>query len=73
MTPEELVDRIAKGRLAFRVSEAASAVGYQKSKFYDLIKKGEIRTISIGGQMRVPVTELLRLISPPDASTDEPK
>lgn len=73
MRVEEIVDRIANGRLAFRVSEAAAAVGYQKSKFYELIKKGEIHTVLIGGQMRVPVTELLRLISPPSVSTDEPK
>jgi len=54
VTTEDIVRIVAGGRLAFSVPEAAVKLGWKKSKAYELIKKGEIRVVDIGGQMRDP-------------------
>lgn len=65
MTADELVQRIlveGQGKLGFRVSKAAALADFGKSAFYELINQQKIRAVRIGGELRVPVTELLRLI-----------
>ena len=45
-------------RLAYRVPEAAEAVGISRAKAYELINRGEIPSIRVGGCVRVPVDAL---------------
>jgi excisionase family DNA binding protein len=72
MSPDELVARIlGDPRLCYRVSRAAKLLDYGKTALYEMIAKGEIKAVVIGGQKRIPVTELLRLIEikgPDDAA-----
>lgn len=49
---------IVAERLAYRVTEAAEAIGVSKTMMYELIKSGSIPTITIGKSMRVPVGPL---------------
>lgn len=44
--------------LAVTVSEAAQLLRISRSKTYQLIAAGELKTIKIGGSRRVPVAEL---------------
>jgi excisionase family DNA binding protein len=61
---EDLIGKIlADGKLALRVSKAAALVDLKKTAFYELIARRKIRAIRIGAELRVPVAELLRLIS----------
>jgi excisionase family DNA binding protein len=41
-------------KLLLRISEAADAVGLGKTKFYELVQRGEIRSIHVGRVVRVP-------------------
>jgi excisionase family DNA binding protein len=50
-------------KLAWRVPEAAAALGLGRSKTYELIRKGEIPTIMLGGVLRIPADALRRLIA----------
>ena len=49
--------------LAFRVNDFCSAMGFGRSTFYELVKRGEIRTVVIGGRRLVPAAEADRLLS----------
>jgi len=49
-------------KLALRIPEACAAVGLGRSKLYELINDGTIKTSLIGGRRVVPVQELERLI-----------
>ena len=49
-------------KLAYRIPEACAAVGLGRSKLYELINDGTIRTSLVGGRRVVPVQELERLI-----------
>jgi excisionase family DNA binding protein len=60
------------GRLLYRVTEAAEALGISRSKAYELIKAGKIPSITVGGCVRVPVEELrTRLAQQVEASRTE--
>ena len=50
---------------AFRISEAVYAYGVGRSKIYDLIKDGTLKTVKVGGCTLIPRTELDALISLP--------
>ena len=50
-------------RLTFRPTEAAEALGYSRSKTYEMIASGEIPSIELGGCRRVPVDILRQLIA----------
>jgi hypothetical protein len=66
MTADEVLQRILveeQGRIAFRVPKAAALIDLGKSALYELINKQQVRAVKIGAEMRVPVTELLRIIS----------
>ncbi len=41
-----------------RISEAAEVVGLGKTKFYELVQTGEIRSIHVGRVVRVPTEAL---------------
>lgn len=45
-------------RLLLRPVEAAEAIGVGRSKMYELLAKGELPSIRIGGSVRVPVDAL---------------
>jgi excisionase family DNA binding protein len=54
--PSTLDDRVP--RLAYRITEAAEALGVGRTKVYELINSGELPSIRIGGSLRVPVDAL---------------
>ena len=45
-------------RIAYRVTEAADAIGISRAKAYELISRGELPSIRIGSSVRVPVDAL---------------
>jgi excisionase family DNA binding protein len=53
----------ASEKLLWRVPEAAAALGFGRSKIYELIRKGEIPTIMLGGVLRIPADALRKLIA----------
>lgn len=55
------------GRLAWRVAEFCTAIGISRSHFYAELKKGNIRTIRIGGRRLVPDSERERLLEEEEA------
>ena len=60
----------ADDRRVFTVAEAAHALGISRSKLYQFIAAGEIRTIHIGRLCKVPVEALDEFIAtrPPGRS-----
>jgi excisionase family DNA binding protein len=48
--------------LAVRVPEACRLSGIGRSKLYELIKAGELRTIKVGAITLIPLTSLERLL-----------
>jgi excisionase family DNA binding protein len=58
-----------KERLAYRVSEVADLIGCSKSKAYDLVAAGELRSIRIGGLLRIPADALKEIL---DARSSHP-
>ena len=49
-------------RLVYRPVEAAEALGVSRSKVYELMNRGEIPWVLVGGARRVPVEALRQLI-----------
>ena len=47
--------------LAYRVAHFCKSIGLGKTKFYELVRDGKIRTIVIGGRRLVPAVEARRL------------
>jgi excisionase family DNA binding protein len=47
--------------LAYRVAHFCRSIGLGKTKFYELVRDGKIRTIVIGGRRLVPAAEAQRL------------
>lgn len=45
-------------RLMYRPAEAADAIGVSRAKAYELIARGEIPAVKVGGCIRVPVDAL---------------
>jgi excisionase family DNA binding protein len=50
-------------RLLLRPSETAEAIGVSRSRAYELIARGEIPSIRIGGSVRVPLDGLRQWIA----------
>jgi excisionase family DNA binding protein len=48
--------------LAFRVPEFAQSLGVSKAHIYNMIKRGELRAVKIGGATRIPASEVQRLL-----------
>ena len=53
-----MADRNGHERLLLRPVEAAEVIGVSRSKAYELISRGEIPSIKVGGCVRVPVAAL---------------
>jgi excisionase family DNA binding protein len=47
--------------LAYRVAHFCKSIGLGRTKFYELVRDGKIRTIVIGGRRLVPAVEAQRL------------
>jgi excisionase family DNA binding protein len=58
-------------RAAFRIPLFAELVGLKRGTIYDMIRKGELRVITIRGRYRVPATELDRLLGQAPVKPDE--
>ncbi len=43
-----------KGRRYFTVGEAAERLGLSRSKAYQMVGRGELRSLKIGGVVRIP-------------------
>jgi excisionase family DNA binding protein len=50
-------------KLAYTVNAFCRAIGLGRTKIYQLIKQGQIRTVRIGGRRLVPKTEAQRLLN----------
>jgi excisionase family DNA binding protein len=48
-----------KGRRYFTVEEAAERLGLSRPKAYQMVGRGELRSLKIGGVVRVPRDALL--------------
>ncbi len=43
-----------------RLARFAQLIDYQRSKVYDMLARGELRGVKIGGSWRIPISELDR-------------
>lgn len=43
--------------------EAAHALGVGRTKVYELLKEGSLRSVMIGGSRRIPMTGLMELVA----------
>lgn len=50
-------------KLLLRPDEAADAIGVSRAKAYELIAKGDLPSVRIGGSVRVPLEGLKRWVS----------
>jgi len=48
-------------RLAYQVAQFCESVGLGKTKFYELVRAGKIKTIKIGGRRLIPGDEAHRV------------
>jgi excisionase family DNA binding protein len=49
-------------RLLLTAQEAAQALGVSRTKVYDLMRSGRLRSVKIGGSRRIPVDALAELV-----------
>jgi excisionase family DNA binding protein len=47
--------------LAYRVAQFCKLIGLGKTKFYELVRDGRIKTVLIGGRRLIPAEEARRL------------
>lgn len=53
----------ASAPLAHRIPEACERIGLGRSRLYDMIRRGEINAIKIGGRTLIPESELQRIVA----------
>ncbi len=53
---------IGPDRMAYGIDEAAAALGVSRRHVYDLIARGELRSVKAGRRRLIPRTELERLL-----------
>jgi predicted site-specific integrase-resolvase len=58
---DERAQATAQDRLAYRISDACTALGIGRTSFNGLVKSGELKLIKIAGRTLVPRSELERL------------
>lgn len=51
-------------REGLRVEEAAALIGCGRTKIFELIREGRLRTVKLGSRTIVPRAEVLRLLDP---------
>lgn len=52
----------SKPKLLLRVTEAAELLSISKSRAYELIKQGELPSLKLGGNIRVPYEALQAMV-----------
>lgn len=62
-SPLQGVSMLPSGPLAYRVTDAARALGIGKTSLYALFNSGALTPIRIGGRTLVPADQLQRLVS----------
>ena len=50
-------------RLLYTAQEAADALHVSRSKVYDLLRSGRLRSVKIGGLRRIPADALAELVA----------
>jgi excisionase family DNA binding protein len=55
-------DETGNAPLAFRVRPFCTSIGIGRTKFYELVRDGKIKTVVIGGRRLVPADEANRLV-----------
>jgi excisionase family DNA binding protein len=63
---DETVSPVAK--LLFRPKEAAQRLGLGRTKVYELMASGELRSVKIGGARRISATALADFVARLDAA-----
>lgn len=63
-------ERSRPQRMAYRVSEAAEVLAISRSRFYELVAEGRIRTLKEGARTLVRRSELERYLDNLDASVE---
>jgi excisionase family DNA binding protein len=56
-------------RLLYRPEEAAAVLGLGRTKVYELIASGEIRSVKVGGCRRVSATALAAFVTDLDLAS----
>jgi excisionase family DNA binding protein len=59
---------IKSDKLAYRIPEAVHAVGIGRSKLYQLIKDGTLKSVKIGGCTLIPRDALCALVGVGEAA-----
>lgn len=49
-------------RVLYRITEAAEALGLSRATVYELVQRGEIRTIRVGAARRVPTEAISEFV-----------
>ena len=57
MSPDRTEQTVVNRKL-YRVEEAAQLLGVGRTRIFDLMKLGELRSVKIGGSRRVPAAAL---------------
>lgn len=47
---------------AFRIDEAVASYGIGRTKLYELMKEGKLRTVKVGGRRLIPAESLEALL-----------
>ena len=59
----DVSEEVQMERLLLRPAEAAEMIGIGRSKVYELLARGELPAIRIGGRLRIPVNKLRQWVS----------
>ncbi len=54
---------MTEGKLLYRPEEAAEALGVSRARLYELMTRGDIRSVKIGASRRVPADDLRAYVS----------
>ena len=49
-------------KLLLTAEETGHVLGFGRTKMYDLIRRGEITSIKVGGRRRIPVSAVQRFV-----------
>jgi excisionase family DNA binding protein len=46
----------------FRIDEAGDALGFKRSKTYELVRRGELRVVHVDGVTRIPASAITEFV-----------
>lgn len=64
LTPTMNAQAPSLPRVAYSIDEASAMLGISRWSTYQLLRRGELRTVRIGARHRIPAGELERLVRP---------